>query len=81
MTDPAYLEEAAALLRAARDDNEKRAETAADLKAATLPFMDVLAEVNARRLEIAQCFTALAAIERGVANVTLDYPVPGPEAQ
>ena len=45
----------------------------------------VLREVNARRMEIAEGFTALAAIEAGAGKVTMEYPVPGtaedPEAQ
>jgi hypothetical protein len=62
-----YLEDAAAELYKARDDNEKRAVTAEEM----LPSMRVtaqhlLAEVNGRRMEIAAGFTRLAAIQAGL---------------
>jgi hypothetical protein len=59
-----YLEEAAEQLRAARDGNEERAREVPALRGADA--IDVLAEVNARRMEIAAAFTRLAAIEAGL---------------
>ncbi len=51
-----YLEEAADLLRKARGDNEKRRD-------GNLPTREILAEVNTRRMEIADGFIRLAAIQ------------------
>jgi hypothetical protein len=58
-----YLEEAAEQLRKARDANELRSRLVPSLKAGkeTGP---IIAEVNARRMEIADGFIRLAAIER-----------------
>ena len=58
-----YLEEAAAELAKARDDNEKRAALVPSLRAGNLPTREILAEVNTRRMEIADGFIRLAAIK------------------
>ncbi len=58
-----YLEEAADLLRKARDDNEKRAALVPSLRDGNLPTREILAEVNTRRMEIADGFMRLAAIQ------------------
>ena len=63
---PAYLDEAAALLRQARDGNEARAEMAWDRAAGHVPVQRTLREVNDRRMEIAAAFTRLAAIRAGL---------------
>ena len=62
----AYLAEAAAELRKARDANDKRAGLAEELAAAKLPAREILAEVATRNMEIAEGFTRLAAIERNL---------------
>jgi hypothetical protein len=62
-----YLEDAAALLYKARDDNEKRAVTAEEmLPGMRVTALPVLAEVNGRRVELAAGFTRLAAIQAGL---------------
>ena len=62
-----YLEDAAAQLYAARDDNDSRARDAADMHAGmAVTALTIRAEVNARRIEIAAGFTRLAAIEAGL---------------
>ena len=62
-----YLEEAAAELRKARDDNEKRAREASRMHTGQEQEKEaILAEVGARRMEIAAVFAALAAIEAGL---------------
>ena len=67
MTDATYLEEAAALLRQRREANEKR-----DRDTTHLSETDpVRKEIRAEYRWITEGFTALAAIEAGVANVTL----------
>jgi hypothetical protein len=71
MTTPietaAYLEEAAAELRKARADNDRRATFAEELATAKLPgSAEIRAETSARSLEIAEGFTRLAAIEAGL---------------
>lgn len=68
MTDPgprpSYLEEAAIELRKARTANDNRAATLTSwLSEGAVP---VLVEVNDRRMEMAEGFTRLAAIERGL---------------
>jgi hypothetical protein len=60
-----YLEEAADLLRQARDANEKRAEHADGWEGTGANTGALLADVNARRLEIAAAFTRLAEIQAG----------------
>ena len=74
-----YLEEAAAELVKARAANGLRAAEAARLREdGRTDQADIIdAEVVGRRMEIAQCFTALAAIKAGVGKVTMEYPVPG----
>lgn len=61
-----YLEEAAAELRKAREDNEKRAALVPSLQAGSLPTAGITAGVNGRRMELAEGFTRLAAIERNL---------------
>jgi hypothetical protein len=62
-----YLEDAAAQLYAARDDNDERARDAADMcTGMAAAALAIGAEVNARRMEIAAGFTRLAAIEAGL---------------
>ena len=63
------LEEAAAELRKAREVNERRFRSLPSLAAGDVPAEElarILAEVNTRRMEIAERFTRLAAIERGL---------------
>ena len=63
-----YLEEGAAELRKAREANERRFNSLPSLAAGQVPADElarILAEVNTRRMEIAEGFTRLAAIERG----------------
>lgn len=60
-----YLDEAADQLRLARIDNEIIAEGASASRGVT-PVEDLLRRVNDRRMEIADGFTRLAAIERGL---------------
>jgi len=74
-----YLDEAAKLLRAARDANERRAELAATVRDLSRAGA-VMREVNDRRMEIAAAFTRLAAIERGLAPA-FGAPEPGEEEQ
>lgn len=62
-----YLEEAADQLRKARAANETRADLAVKLKEAKQPTVDILREVNDRRMELAAAFTRLAEIEAGPA--------------
>lgn len=69
-----YLEEAAAELRKARDDNERRASLTPPL----VPAGEIAAEVNRRRLEIAEGFTRLAAIDRNL-NLPPCYHLLRPE--
>lgn len=62
-----YLEEAAAELRKARGDNEKRAAEAGRMHTGMAAIRaDTLREVNARRIEISAGLTRLAAIEAGL---------------
>jgi hypothetical protein len=58
-----YLEEAAALLRQAREANDRRASLVPSRRAGNLPVDDLLREVNDRRMELAAAFARLAAIE------------------
>lgn len=62
------LEEAAAELRKAREANEKHAKSAAALAARYAADVDpgTAAEIGDRRMEIADGFTRLAAIEAGL---------------
>ena len=75
-----YLEDAAAELAKARDDNEKRAAFAAELDEMKRPDQaaDVRREVNARRMEIAAGFAVLAAIEAGLPPAYPSHPQLGP---
>ena len=67
MTDPGYLEQAAAELANAREVNEKRWERAAQVRDADPHGADALeAEAAARSMEIAEGYTRLAAIEAGL---------------
>ena len=61
-----YLNEAAAELRKARESNERRFGLIPSLAAGNLATADVLREVNDRRMDLAEGFTRLAAIERGL---------------
>ena len=63
-----YLEEAAYEFIKAREDNEKRTGLAADMAGMKRPVEGerILAEVNDRRMEIADGFTRLAAIKAGL---------------
>ena len=58
-----YLDKAAAELDRAHADNEKRAAAAQDAERGSLPSAGIIAEVNARRMEIADGFIRLAGIE------------------
>lgn len=60
------LEDAAAELRKARENNEERARFAAELEEAKLPAGDLRREISDRNMELAAGFTRLAAIERGL---------------
>ena len=85
MTDPeTYLAEAADQLRLAREDNEKRADLIPSLRVGKLPTAQISAEVNARRMELAEAFTRLAAIEAGLppcCHVLRPEPARDPEEQ
>jgi hypothetical protein len=71
-----YLDEAAELLRQARDGNEARADLARALAAARSADAEVVQrEVDDRRIEIAAAFIRLAAIEHGLAPA---FEVPEP---
>ena len=61
-----YLDEAAAELRKARAANEKRALRAAEMETAGMRTDDIRREVAIRNMELADGFTRLAAIERGL---------------
>jgi hypothetical protein len=61
-----YLDEAAEMLRAARDVNEARAEAVKEMQGLTAAE-DMRRQVNDRRMELAAAFTRLAAIEHGLA--------------
>jgi hypothetical protein len=78
MADPdltmSYLDEAAAELRKAREDNERRFGSLPSLEAAEVPTLEIRAEINARRMEIADGFIRIAAIE-----AECDGPVPDEE--
>ena len=64
---PAYLEEAAGELRKARNSNENRARLADAMHSGQAEAKQaLLAEVNARRMELGLAFLAAAAIERGL---------------
>jgi hypothetical protein len=63
---PGYLEEAVDELRKARDANETRAALIPSLAGAKVETGPVLAEVNARRMELGLAFLVAAAIERGL---------------
>ena len=67
-----YLEDSAAELEKARADNEKRAARIADDYGDLPQYADRVAEemtkVNDRRMEIAEGFTRLAAIEAGLSG-------------
>ena len=66
-TEPTLLEEAAAELRAARKSNENRLGVVNAMYAEGHEARQaLLAEINQRRMEIADGFTRLAAIERGL---------------
>lgn len=67
-----YLAAAAAELAKARADNEERAGLAAEMTEMKRPAQaaEILAEVNARRMEIAAALIRIAALDRG------DGPVP-----
>ena len=61
-----YLEDAAAELEKAREANEQRFKVVLSLAEAKVPTLEMRAEVDDRRMEIAEGFTRLAAIEAGL---------------
>ena len=66
-TEPGYLESAAAELRKARDANEARATELDEMETMKLSVPPGDRQpVNDRRMEIAEAFTRLAAIEAGL---------------
>jgi hypothetical protein len=72
-----YVEEAAEQLRRARFANDARAGSVHSwLTEGAIPL---LTEVNQRRMEIADAFTRLAAIEAGLPPC-YHVPQPGPDA-
>ena len=78
---PGYLEEAAAELRHARDDNDRRREIADEYRDASRKIADrILREAADRSAELAGAFTRLAAIERGLPPCC-HHAQPEPEPQ
>ena len=87
MTDPetTYLAEAAEQLRLARAANEERLRVAAAAHSGQREEASrILREANARRMELAEAFTRLAAIEAGLppcCHVLRPEPARDPEEQ
>ena len=60
------MEDAAAELEKAREANKQRFKVVLSLAEAKVPTLEMRAEVDERRMEIAEGFTRLAAIEAGL---------------
>ena len=81
-TEPGYLEQAADQLRQARAANEKRRGRAEAMHSGQAEDQErILAEVNVRRMEIAEGYTRLAAIERNLPPCCGHHAQPGQEPQ